>query len=162
MTDYDKALSAICAVLTPPERVAIVASAGRGYAGAEPADVLDALWQRDAYLAIREPFYDANPDLTGQPAASVALLAVISLGQRPARDRVIALIHRAGLADRIRRGDVTALAGEIGELAERTADMSSVATDLGSPSLADALLALAVQLQRCEDSLSGLAAATEE
>jgi hypothetical protein len=141
-TDFDKALTGITAALTVAERQAIVASAGPRMNGANADDLLYMLWQHDAHLDIREPFFEANPDLAGQPAASVALLAVIRLRLRPTRSLVTALMHRAGLLPAVGFRDVAALAAEVADLGTHTRSLSGVAADLGSPDLAAALTEL--------------------
>lgn len=158
---YDEALTAICAVLTTTERAAIVASAGPRYRGAEAADILDLAWEHDSHLDIREPFMETNPDLAGRAAASVALLAVIRLGQTPTRDRVIVLMHRAGMAPRLGPADISALAGEVTGLARRTRATAAVADDLDAAELSTALADLADAMDEHAQVLVELAAATE-
>jgi hypothetical protein len=161
--EYDKALSAVCAALTPDERQIIVVRftvSNPRWQGAEAADILDALWEADAHLDVTEPFFEANADLTG-PAAAIALLAVIRLGRRPARDAVVALLHRAGLYGPLGWRDISALADETRGLADRTGTMAAVAADLGSAELCDALAQLQNDLNTHVGRLAALSAATK-
>jgi hypothetical protein len=159
---YDEALASICAALTEAERDSLTrrfSAVNLRYRGAEPADILDALWEHDACLDIRAEFFDANPDL-GDPAATLALLAVVTLGDRaPARDKVVSLMHRAGLA-RLGPADVFHLASEVAGLSVRTVGMAADAADLGSAELTDALGHLGERLASHAQVLTRLAGTT--
>lgn len=84
MTDTE-ALHAVVARLTRAERDAIVerfTNANPHYRGAEVGDVLEALADGDANLELREPFWEAHPQLWDGPEATYAALALIWAGQK--------------------------------------------------------------------------------
>jgi hypothetical protein len=81
--DETNAMNDVLGRLTGEEQEKIVArftAINRSWTGAQPADILDALYQGDNHLDVREPFWDANPDLeVPEPAGTFAILALIYL-----------------------------------------------------------------------------------
>lgn len=162
MSPADRALDAINAALTLSERAKIAGD----FARANPVlgdlnadDVLDLLYQSDAHLDLSEPFYEANPDLAGDPAAAFAVLAVIRLYWPLTRLNVVRLLHRAGQVRTLRRADIAALAAQQRTQAGDKHAMSSMAYDIGAQALGQALYDLAREEERLAAKLEALAAA---
>lgn len=161
MNPADRALDAINRALTGPERNKIAAD----WARANPAfddlnadDVLELLYQADAHLDLSEPFYEANPDLAGDPAAAFAVLAVIRLYWPLTRLNVTRLLHRAGQVRTLRRADIAALAAQQRAQADDKQGLAAIAGELGSAALADALHALSREEHALAARLEALAA----
>ena len=96
--DVDPAL-AITRALTQNQRETIVVrftTVNPHWYGAEAADVLDALDQGDSDLATTEPFFEANPDITGL-GAGMAARALIWSGTPLTAEAMTELLAAAGL-----------------------------------------------------------------
>jgi hypothetical protein len=162
MSPADRALDAINAVLTLPERAKIAGD----FARANPVlgdlnadDVLDLLYQSDAHLDLSEPFYEANPDLAGDPAAAFAVLAVICLGWPLTRRSVNTLLYRAGLLRTLGKRDIAELAAQQRQQAEDKHGLAAIAHEIGAAALGEALYDLAREEERLAAKLEALAAA---
>lgn len=139
MTD---ALSAIVKALSPGQRDEITADFARvnpSWDGATCADVLDLLSQADACLDVTEPFAEAHPDLMRVPGWADAVTALHLLGGPVTRIRVVLLLRRAGLLNRVSPADVIALSNEVRDLSGQAAGLAAAARELGSEPLAAAL-----------------------
>lgn len=102
--ERNSALTAVAHALTTEERIAFLSYAyviWPRLSEADVADVLEATADRDMFLAVTEPFYQAHEAELRQyrPAVTYAMHALVLLQQPLTVKAVLNLLERAGVTD---------------------------------------------------------------